>query len=383
MIPFAILQTPPTADSVRAFVISGLVSLGIPANLWNPRGVAYGGVTAVSSVFAAVVAQLVGGIASAPFITIAVPPYNAVTAQYVYGVIPNPATYATGFVTLTNPAQAQQWNKAAGTVVVGNSQTGMTYLVTVPFTLAPGATVTGLAVQATSIGSVGTAVPGPGAGSIDTVITPMIGVTVTNPAAVAGQDADSVQTVIAKCLNSIAARSYKGPPGAYQYAVATTKNSSGQPVNINRWQILTNTSTGQIIAYLASPTGVPVAGDIVATQTQLVAVAQPMGITVTAQACTVVPVSSSPTAIAVWMTSAGTATAASIATALVAALADWPIGGRTAGAGGFLFGAWLKSRVMAVDPAIYDVIGFADVPLSAGQIAQLTSTTTFTINVTP
>lgn len=382
MTPLANLLVAPTAASVRSTAVSMLTSLGIPAGKWRAGGVASSLLTVTTSLFASVIAALVTSVLTAPFLPLAVPPWNAILALYVYGVTVNPATYATGLVTLTNN-QGAIYNRAAGSVVFANSETGVTYTNTAPFTLGANSSITGVPIQATTIGSVGSAVPGPGLGSVDTVVTSLLGVTVQNPAPILGTDADSPAVVKAKCLAAIAARSYKGPNGAYQYAIATALNGSGQPVNINRWSIVTNTTTGAITAYLAAPGGVPVAGDIAAVQAAITAIAQPQGITAYAQPCTLIPVSPTPTTVTVWMTSAGSATPTSIAAALALALEDWPISGRVAGAGGFLFAAWLNGQVEDIDPAIYQVTGFTDQPMLAGQVAQITSNTTFVVQVTP
>lgn len=379
MIPLANLLVAPTAASVLATAVSAFTSLGIPAGSWNKRGVAYGGLVAVSSLFASVIGQLVTSVLTAPFLPLAVPPFNAILAQFVYGVIPNVATYATGLVTLTNPT-GSIWNKAARTVIFGNSLTQETYTNTVPFSLGANASISGIAVEATTIGSVGSAVAGPGPGSIDTVITPMLGVTVTNPAPVVGLDGDSPATVKAKCLASIAARSYKGTQGAYEYAVATATNG-GNPVNVNRWSVVSNPSTGAVTAYLAAPGGAPTVGDVAAVQAAIVAVAQPQGITAAAVACTVVPLSATPRTVTVYATTGVAATPASIAAALDTALEEWPISGRSTGGGGFVFAAWLNGKIAEVDPAIFDVTGFVDVALSAGQVAELTSATTILLQV--
>lgn len=379
VIPIANLLTAPTGASVRASFVSGLTTLGIPAAQWPKGGIASGILTVTSNLFAAVVAGLVTSVLTAPFLPLAVPPWNAILALYVYGVSINPATYASGLVNLTNTS-GSIYSRAAGSVIFGNSNTGQQYTNAAPFTLAANTTITGIAIQATTIGAAGSAVPGPGLGSVDTVVTSMIGVSVVNPAPILGSDADSPALVKIKCLASIAARSYKGPLGAYEYAVATALNG-GQPVNINRWGITNNPTTGTITAYLAAPGGAPTPGDVAAVQTAITAVAKPMGITATAVAATPVPISSTPQTVIVWATSAVTATPSTIATAIASALQEWPISGRSVGTGGFLFAAWLNSVVQAVDPAIYDVIGFVDLPLGPGQVADITAATTFSIQV--
>lgn len=374
MTPLASLLTAPTPASVLATAITAFTRLGIPAGYWNKRGTAYGFLVTVTSLYASVVGQLVTSVLTAPFLPLAVPPWNAILALFVYGVKVNPATYATGLVTLTNPG-GSLWNRAAGTVVFGNSQTQQTYTNTDPFSLAPNASLAGVAIRATTVGSVGSATAGPGPGSVDTVITPLLGVTVVNPAPVLGLDADSPALVRTKCLAAIAARSFKGPLGAYEYAVATATNGLGQPVNVNRWSILPNPSTGVVVAYLAAPGGAPTADDVAAVQARITAVAQPGCVQALAVACTVLPLSSVPGTIVVWTTGTGAVTTAAVEAAIDLALEEYPISGRSNGAGGFLFAVYLYGKIAAVDPSIYDVTGLSDVPLSPGQIVERTSST--------
>jgi hypothetical protein len=379
VIPLINLLTAPTAQSAVTTVIAILVQLGIPANQWRTKGVAYGLMYAICSLYVTVLGSLVTGVLTAPFLPLAVPPWNLILAQYVYGVTPIVATYASGVVTLSQTGGVIR-NYAANTFQVGNSSTGATYLVTVPFTLSPGAVVTGLTVQCTTLGSKGSAIAGPGPGSIDTVITPSLGVTVVNPAAVIGLDADTPAVVKQKCLSAIAARSYKGPTGAYNYAVATALNG-GNPVNINRWTVLQNPSTGAITVYLAAPGGVPTSGDVAAVQASITAIAQPMGIVATAVACTAVPLSATPQTFTVFMTADGQATPSAIASAIDAGLQGWPISGRSTGAGGYVFAAWLYGVIAETDPAIYDVLGLSDVALTTGQVAIRNSNTTIVVTV--
>ena len=293
LIPIANLLQAPTGASVRATGVSILTSLGIPAAQWRPGGVASSLLTAMSSLFAAVIAQLVSGPLSSPFLSICPVAFLPYLALYVYGIIVNQATYATGLYSLTNPGGGT-YSVGTGQLVLANSFTGITYANTAPFTLGPETTLSSIPITATTIGSVGNAVAGPGAGSVDTIVSTGIfrgaAVTGVNPAPLLGADGDSPQTIRNKCTAAIAARSYKGPNGAYQNAVVTAVNASGLPVNINRWSIETDPTTGFITVYLAAPSGVPTGADIAGVQANLNLIAQPQGITATAVSCTVVPI---------------------------------------------------------------------------------------------
>jgi hypothetical protein len=369
------------------------VSLGIPANKWRPGGGWSSLLTATTSLFAAVIGQVVSTYLSAQFITICPPSLLPFAALYLYGVTVNLATYATGTVALTNPGGGT-YNIGAQQLMLANSFSGVTYTNQQPFTLGPLTTLANIAIQANTIGAVGSAIPGPGAGSVDTVVSTQLFagtlVTVVNPAAITGLDADAPSLIVTKCLASIAARSYFGPDGAYQAAVLTALNG-GNPVNINRWSETNNPSTGQITVYLASPSGAPTPGDIAAVQANIAQVAQPQGITATAVSCVVVPLTPVMGLITVWARGAGGATTPAVlleevTNTLVAALALYPISGiaQSQGAQGYLYSTFVTGAIKSADPLIFDVQGFsADLPLNPGQVAALTSATNIQIRQVP
>lgn len=386
MTPIASLLVAPTAASVRASLVSGLTSLGIPAGNWRSGGVASSLLTAVSNTYANGLGLLVNGVLNGVFLTTAQPPWNAILAYYMYGVQVGLGTYASGFVYLSNTT-GSIYSKGANQVIVQNPTTGQEYFVTQPFTLNGGTilsptTIGPLPVQALNLGAAGTSA----AGTITYVVSALVGVSVTNPAPVVGTAPDPPALVVTKCLAAIAARSYKGPNGAYQNAVLTAINSSGNPVNINRWTVSTDPNTGFCTIYVAAPSGVPTAADVAAVQANVQAIAQPPGITATVVACTVVDLGSIIASITAWYSGAGTTQNATIvneaATALANGLATWPIGG-VIGPGaiasqGYVYINWLVGIITAADPTIVDVTlknsSLAevdnDIALSAGQVAQ-------------
>lgn len=389
MIPLAQLLTAPTAASTRAAAVGILESIGIPASSWRSGGVASSLLTATTSVFASVIASLVTTALAAPFLPISPPPWISILAKYVYGVIPVEATFASGTVSLTNPGGGT-YNIKAGQLAVANSFTGTVYTNVAPFTLGPTTTLAGVEVQANILGSVGNASAGPGLGSIDTVVStnlfPGVVVTVVNLAPVEGLDGDLPTVIRQKCLAAIAARSYFGPNGAYQNAIVQARNGT-QPVNVNRWSIVNDPSTGEITAYLASPAGAPTALDVAAVQVAIDLLAQPQGITATATPCTVIPLSAAPQTVTVWATGAGIvdpiALLADIEAAIDDALAVYPISGLATppSTQGYLYASFLDGVVKSASPRIYNVVGFVDVPLLAGQVAERTSTTTIRVRL--
>jgi hypothetical protein len=390
--PIANLLTAPTAESSLQALLSILQALGFPTSSWNKRGVLYGICVALTSLYASAIAAPITMWISAQFLPICPAALLPYVALYVYGVIANPATQASGLVSLTNPGGGT-YNVGANQLVLANSFTGQVYTNEDAFTLGPSTTLTGVAIQAQVAGSIGNANPGPGVSSVDTVVSTQLfagtQVTVVNPAPIQGLDADPPALIITKCQTAIAGRSYKGPNGAYKNAVVTAKNSTGNPVNVNRRIVSTDPTTGFITVYVASPTGAPTADDLNAVNLNVAQVAEPNGITATAVACTGVPLHASPTVVTIWATGAGVVAAEDIYLAVLAALEAWlplyPISGLATPPSeqGYVFGTWLDGIVKGASPLIFQIVGFADVPLATGQVAELNSNTILVIRQVP
>jgi hypothetical protein len=384
MFPISSLLSAVLPASIRASVVTQLKALGVPADKWIAGGTYSTITTVLSGVFGGFSSTLTSAI-GANFLTLAAGGWLVLKAFYDYGVTAQAATFGIGTATFTNTGGGV-YNYDPGEVVLVNPLSGNTFTNTEALSLGAGSvmtpTVVTIDIQAQKTGSLG----GAPAGTITQLQTVMAGVTVTNAAAVLGLDADSDPLVVQKCLVSLAARSYKGPTGAYYAAIygygnvlGATNPVTGQPVNINRIQVYRDPDTGDITVYLASPSGAADPNDVIGCQTAILAVAEPMGVTATAASCTVVDFTA---AITVWSTSAGTAAATAIEEgALEAAdsvVAQYPIGGRTKppGTQGYLFASFLVGAVAPVDPTIYavDLSSWSALPLNPGQVAAVTST---------
>jgi Baseplate J-like protein len=374
--PLAILLTSPTPASVRATLVSGLIALRIPANQWRAGGVASSLLTVSANLLAGFAATLTSAI-SAAFLGTATGPWLVLLAYYVFGVTANPGTFATGSLTLTNTAGGL-WSFPAGGVTAQNPITGQTYVSTQALSLAPMGTAT-IVFQSTTVGSGGSSA----ANQITTLVTAMTGVTVTNPAALVGLDADSDATVVAKCQAARAGRSYFGPSGAYYAAIyGTTNPSTGLPLDINRIRVV-NVSDMAVGVYVASPSGAPTPSDLAAAQTAVTAAAQPMNVTAQVYPCTVV---SDARPITVWAQTAPTAAGSDVATIEEEALdaideyySAYPIGGlaRPPSPQGYLFASAVSGVLKGADPLIFDVQGVtSDLALTAGQVVIYTGTIT-------
>jgi hypothetical protein len=385
VISIAALLSPMSQTTIRAWAVTKLVSYGIPANNWRQGGTYSTLLTVTAAIFAMFASTLTAAL-SAAFLGTASGPWLVALAFYVYGVTAQSATYGTATLTFTNTGGGI-YNYEAGQVVVSNAtpgNAGNTFVTTEALLLAAGTpsspTTATIAIQAQATGSAG----GAAAGTITTLVTSMAGVSVTNAAAVIGLDADTDPTIVQKCLAAIAARSYKGPTGAYYAAVygygnvpGATNVVSGLPVNVNRIQVYTDPDTGNITVFVASPSGIADPNDVAGVQLAINLIARPEGITATAASATVQNFTA---AMTVWSTSIGPTNAgniqASALSARDAAMVQYPIGGRAKPPSlqGYLYSSYLVAAVGAVDPTIYavDLSSWSALALAPGQVASVT-----------
>jgi hypothetical protein len=386
MIALTTLLAPITAAQARASAVAQLTSYGIPAASWRAGGVFSTILTVATTIYAGL-SSVVTSALNAGFLPTATGAWLVALAHYVYGVTAQSATFGAGFATFSNTGGGV-YNYDAGGVIIQDLTSGNTFVTTAPLSLGAGTpsspTVVTVAIQAQAPGSLG----GAPAGGITSLVTVMASVTVTNAVAVLGLDADSDPLIRTKCLAAIAARSYTGPSGAYYAAIYGYGNYpgavnavTGAPVNINRIQVTNNPSTGAITVYVASPAGPADPNDVIGCQTAVTALAQPMGISATVVACTVVYFDAS---IVIWSTSSGANAAASILSeaslAIDNAVALYPIGGRTKppSGTGYLYSSFVVAAASSVDPTIYavDLAPWTSLELLPGQVAGVNSTIT-------
>ncbi len=365
------LLTPITQDQAYSTFVSTLITLGVPADKWRKGGVASSILRVVAITYAGFSTMMVAAV-GAGFLETAQGGWLILLAKSVYGVTAIPASFATGSVTLTNTGGGI-YTYAAGQASFSNPQTGTTYTNSASFTLpaAAGAVPSGVTIPvvATTAGSAGTSL----AGTITTMVTQMLGVTVTNAAAVAGQDAETDSALRARCLNKLGSLSVRGPRSAYAYAVSSATRPDGSPANINRMSISAASSTGQVTIFCASPSGTPIPADIAAVTASIELNARPEAVTVTVIPVTQVPYSPS---IVVWAANLpgvdSTAIANKARKAVVDYIASYPIGGLSINGGPtMLSGTGIAAAIGAASPYVVSVqfVGAQDLLLTAGQVA--------------
>ena len=377
MISIQSLLTPIGQPAARSWLVARLVSYGVPAHLWRPRGSLSSILTAVSyllAAFAATVTAALGG----GYLPTATGAWLRALAIYRYGVTPQEASYGTGEVVLENTG-ASMVSAGPGQFIV-QADNGRTFANVDPVALMPGThqfpSAQSVTFQAQILGQAG----GAAAGTITRLGTSVLSVTATNPAAIVGSNGDSDTKVRQACLAAIAARSYHGPEGAFFASVygygglpPATNVSTGKPVNVNRIAVQNDPSTGMVTAWLASPSGAADSNDVAGVQVAINAMALTMCSAAVAASATVVTL---PIGFVVWTTAATPAALRRIRLAALDAIdnatAHYPIGGKCKppATQGYLFASYLEGVVASVDPSIYavDVAG-GNAALAPGQVA--------------
>jgi phage-related baseplate assembly protein len=365
-----------TADQLRASLLAVLVTLGFPVTSWHLGSV----IRALVSIFAAVLSpftDLQVQIAKSGFLDWAEGLWLDLLAQQVYDTTRIAATFASGSVTLNNSAGGSYPFSARQFRVV-NPTTGKIYVNTASFTLNPLQTGLVVPIEALELGSASTS----NAGEIDTIETALIGVTVTNPAAVIGFDAETDPALRLRCRLKFGSLSPAGPRDAYEYLARTFDLNGG--VTVTRTSGVFDSDTGQMTLYIAGPSG-PIGGpDVAKVQLQIDLVATPLGFDCTVASVTSVTVNVS-SQVSVY--SSQNLLNGDVQAAVEAQLTAWmqtlPIGGDyTSPGSGFVYrdsviGQILQARtVPEASQQIHQVLLFtpaADVPLTAGQVAALGS----------
>lgn len=244
------LITPMTTAQARASLVTVLQGLGLQPQNWAPGGIASSILTGAATLISLLSTQLANAIAQMwnPTATGA---GLRMLSTFFYGVTPPSATFATGSYTLVNSGGGV-YTYQAGQAFFSQPGGAVLYTNVAAFTLNANSTIS-ITIQATTVGSPGNANPG----TITNLVTAMLGVTGSNPAAVIGIDAPSDAAVRKLNTDSISVRGNAfGPRGAYAYAISVAVDSvSGDPVNVNRVSVSPSSHTSTVTIYVAAPSG--------------------------------------------------------------------------------------------------------------------------------
>lgn len=239
----------PSASDFRAQILSQLSTLGFPVTSWEPDGVA-NNLVEVFAQMLSVQSQVAYPMAAGGFLDTAAALKNpdgtdnqdwlALLAANVYGVTPLPATVATGAVTVTNNT-ATPFVLSAGDLRLSN-QSGYTYTSTASATV-PAYSYISVPIQADQPGSTGTALA-----NTLTLVSPVVGITATNPLNLVGKDGESNAALAERCRERLATLSPNGSAAAYDYFLRTANDGAGS-LGITRTYVMPAAGTGQVQLY--------------------------------------------------------------------------------------------------------------------------------------
>jgi len=321
MATLASLLTKETRAQIYARALTLAASLGLTTTSWAAGDSTRSLYHLVSQILSSLEAQVAGFIGSG-FLEYATGDWLTILAAQLFNVTRTEATYATSKITLTNGGGGL-YSFDAGDVIVKASASGATYTCTSGGTLSPGpATTLIMEVTADLAGSGSNAA----IGDIDTMVTGMPGVTVSNYTAAVASDAESDADLRTRCRAKLGMLSPNGPRDAYDF-VARTEAYSGT-TEVTRTRTIGDATTGDVTVYCAGSSGAITAPALALVQTALEKYAAPLCITPTAVNCTTTAIDVTYT---LWVyASVGEDEAtieAAVYDALVAMLAARPIGG--------------------------------------------------------
>lgn len=287
------------------------------------------------------------------------------------------ATYASTEIVLTNGSGAN-YPLEAGDVIVKSTTSDATYTSTSGGTLAPLGTLT-IDVVADVAGSDSSAA----IGEIDDLVTTLLGVTCTNPAAAVGLDEETDESVVERCDDKLASFSPNGPRDVYDY-VARTSDLTGIET-ITRSRSTHDSDYGQVTLYVADADGAVSGGDLTAVQDAIVEWGAPLCITPTAVSASALAV---PITYELWLYESVNQTEAEVEEAvndaLTALFAARPIGGdiKAPAVTGSINVALIRGTIRNVYPNhtidVVVTVPAADTALTIGQVATFSGTATVT-----
>lgn len=373
---FATLIEPATDEEVEAKYYEILGTIGVTTTQWSPGSVLRTYIEG-TSILVSALSEVMALMTRSGYLEFSEDEWLTQVAHYVYGVDRILATFATGKVTLSNAGGAL-YSLGPGDLVVTNPTTRKTYRNEAAIVLNPLSTVTDVPIVAVEAGADSTSAPG----AINTLVTTLLKVTVTNPAAVIGDDEEKDPQLRDRCYAKLGSLSPFGPWDAYRYAALNATRLDGSNCGVTRTQN-DRDGYGNQYTYVATESG-GVPGTVGDLNTDLGCVddaiqrkAAPLSVTAHTIAATEVNV---PVSYEVWMYNTASYTPAQavdvINKALGAMFAVLPIGGAaiTPGATGYVYRDAVLSEIDAAIPEIFHVAvtaPAADQALAVGQVAVL------------
>jgi phage-related baseplate assembly protein len=234
-----------------AFYAKGLqvaAALGLPVTSWSPgdptRSLYHYLAEALETLEGVVALFVASG-----FLDTATGSWLRLLAKQLFNVDYIAATYATCEVTLSN-AKGGQYDVGIHEVVVKNSTTDKLFWNTTTGTIpsGPGSTVT-LDFEAQEAGSDSSSA----VGEIDEMVTVYPGVTCANGTAAVGLDDEEPESLRERCRDKLGALSPNGPADAYAYVARDTELTG--TAGVTRVRTYGESDTGDVLVYIAGPSG--------------------------------------------------------------------------------------------------------------------------------
>lgn len=372
-----------TKDQIYTFALGIANAIGLPVSSWQAGDPTRSQFHAQAELLATLESTVVGYIQSG-FLDYATGDWLKILADQVYSVTVPDAVAASGDVVLTNTGGGV-YILEAGDLTFKSTTSGKTYTSTSGGTLpAKVGSVNGtltVSVVADELGSDSSA----SAGEIDEMVTPLLGVTASNPLALTGVDEQDESTTRQQCRDALGALSPNGPREAYTY-VARNSELTGTSA-VTRVRAYGDSDTGDVTVYLAGPSGAIAEPDRVLVETAILTYATPLCITPNVLSAVSVPVNIS---YSLWIYKSVNKTSAEIEEEIEAALeqmfATRPIGGDivSGAAAGKIYLSMIESTIRSVYTQAFRVevtLPTADISLTNGEVAAV-GTVLASINIT-
>ena len=272
MTAFSSLITVQSLSTILARGLAIATGLGLPVTTWRPGDPTRSLYHFLADVLATREGYTTEFIKAAVLST-ATGDWLTVVASEVYGVTRVEATYASSTLVLTNGGGGY-YTIEPGDITVKSAVSGKTYHNTTGGTLAPSTTLS-LTVEADEAGTDSSAAED----EIDTLVTTLLGVTVTSSTAAVATDEQENESLREQCRATLGALSPNGPPDAYEY-VARNPDLTGTTL-VTKAATVENSSTGLVVVFVAGPSGGVGATPIAAVQAAIETWATPLCITPT------------------------------------------------------------------------------------------------------
>lgn len=355
----------------------------LPARSWQEGSIARTILVILSYALAAFTVVR-SAFARSAFLDLASGAWLTLTARYLYATERQPAVYAAGLITLTNSGSASYaWD--AGQLHFAHNVTGATYTVQAAETaLAPGQSKQ-YAILADQPGTASSAGPG----AITVMVTPLSGVTATNPQALIGVDEEKDPELVARAKEKLGSLSPNGAADAFQYVVKSSDPRFDPQPTSRITRAKTYLGTDDEVHTIVSNAGGAVSGpDVTLLQTRVDRWVSPIPFSNIVASAAALTVNVAGTMVVKGGTQSSAQINAAMATALATYFASQPIGGYdTTGAGAEGNGTIDVDALKAI--AFQTVVGLVaidltsplvDLSLAYNQVPQL-GTCVFTVTV--